>query len=602
MREPATVVDIDMSWGAWSTVNVPRDDDGRTADDLNVTADEAHADLLLLLLQQLKRERERFAMLAEYSTDVVYELDLDGNIVWISAGVRDMLGWDPVELVGTPSLDLVHREDQRPLKVRREVALSNGTKAVTSARFRTSADGYRWMSARSQPLFDADGVAYGLVVGLRDVQDEHSMRQELDYLAHHDLLTGLHNRSWVLDILESDIAVARRENMQVALLFLDLDNFKVINDSLGHIIGDEVLTATAHRIQSTLRPGDRVGRFGGDEFVVVAPGIRFRHDVESIAERLCAAVVDEVQVGNRMVTVSASIGIALSNGTSTPLYMLRDADSALFRAKAAGRSRWEFADPDTHIQAMSRLDTEAELRTAIAERQFMVHYQPIVALGDGSVVGHEALVRWNHPRRGLLAPSEFLQVAEDTGLILAMEDLVFRDVCELLNNRPELTGPISVNKSPAQISRPGWHDQILEQLDTHGVDPSRIIIEFTETAILSVLERTRSELVDLRRRGVGIHVDDFGTGYSSITLLRDLPVTGLKLDLSFTQHVTTDETARALASGIAGLSQGLGLLDIAEGIETPEQAAALREQGWRHGQGYLYGRPSPDPVTTASPS
>jgi EAL domain-containing protein (putative c-di-GMP-specific phosphodiesterase class I) len=328
---------------------------------------------------------------------------------------------------------------------------------------------------------------------------------------------------------------------------------------------------------------------------VIAPGIHDESEVDSIAERLIGAVTEEVTVGGRPLIVSASIGVALSTADSTSTSLLRDADSALFRAKGSGRSRWVFFDPGMHTVAMARLVTESELRTAITERQFVVHYQPIVALADATVVGYEALVRWNHPDRGLVPPLEFLPIAEESGLIVEIGDQVLDQVCDLITIRPDLTVPISVNKSPVQIGRPGWHDRFLARIHAREIRPERLVIEVTETAILSVLDRTTGDLADLRDHGIGIHVDDFGTGYSSIALLRDLPVTGLKLDLSFTRHLTTDQTARALAAGLAGLVHGLNIDGIAEGIETPEQAEILREQGWTHGQGYLYGRPAPMP-------
>ncbi len=557
-------------------------------------------DRFVLLVKRLEDERARFAMLADNATDVVYQDDPAGNIVWISAGVRETLGWEPDSLVGTPGLDLLYHEDRMPTEVRLRTVLADGVVDVTHLRCRTSSGGFRWMSARIAPLPDRDVVATGRVVGLRDVHEEHAMREQLSHLAFHDTLTGLRNRAWILDMLETDLAVARRDHCLVALLFIDLDNLKVVNDSLGHLVGDEVLTAAAHRIAKVLRPGDRVGRFGGDEFIVVAPGIRHRNDADAIAERLCAAVLDEVQIGDRSVIVSASIGIALSDEDSIPMYLLRDADTAMFRAKSTGGSHWEFSTAGMRNQARTRLEIEAELRTAITERQFRVHYQPIVSMSDATVTGHEALVRWEHPQRGLLAPIEFLQVAEDTELIIGIEELVLDVVCTQLRNHPDLPGPISVNKSPRHIARTGWHHRFLDQLDHHGVDPARVIIEVTETAILSVLERTRADFVDLRERGVGIHVDDFGTGYSTVALLRDLPVTGLKLDLSFTRNIATDTTARALAAGLAGLANGLGLDGVAEGIETPAQAEILREQGWSHGQGYLYGRPTSLLTTTVS--
>ena len=426
----------------------------------------------------------------------------------------------------------------------------------------------------------------GAVISLRDVTSEREAQDELAYRAFHDPLTGLHNRAWVLDMLNADLRAAERNGGRLGVLFIDLDNFKVVNDSLGHVAGDDVLATIAHRISAVLRPDDRVGRFGGDEFVVVVPHVHEAHELEAIAERLSAAMAMELMVDQHRIVPTASIGIAVSTPTSTSESLLRDTDSALFRAKSAGRARWHFFDEEMHAQAVRRLTLEDELRRALDEQQFVVHYQPIVRLADRVVVGHEALVRWNHPTRGLLLPGDFLGVAEESGLVVDIGHQVLAQVCRLLAEQPDLPGPISVNKSPLQIARPGWRDQFVDCLARFGVDPRRIIIEVTETAVLDVLELS-----------VGIHVDDFGTGYSSISLLRDLPMTGLKLDRSFTARLTaTDSPANVLAAGLAGLAEGLHLESIAEGVETAEQAEILLSQGWTHGQGWLFGRPQAVPA------
>jgi diguanylate cyclase (GGDEF)-like protein len=422
----------------------------------------------------------------------------------------------------------------------------------------------------------------------------------LTYQAFHDPLTGLHNRAWILDILAVDLRAAKRLGHSVGTLFVDLDNFKIVNDSLGHAAGDEVLAAVANRIVAVLRPGDRVGRFGGDEFVIVVQDIQDVLEVERCAERVSASIATDLQVQGHRIVPTASIGIATSASTSTPESLLRDADSALSRAKADGRARWHLFGDEMHAQALARLNVEDQLREAIAGRQFVVYYQPIVALADAHVVGHEALVRWAHPARGLLSPGEFLEIAEDTGLITAIGAQVLDQVCALLAERPDLPGPISVNASAVQLAAPGWLDSVRDTLAAHRVDPARIVIEVTETAVLSLVDSARVALASLRELGVGIHLDDFGTGYSSISVLRDVPVTGVKLDLRFVQDLTEgDSQANALTDGLSGLVYGMHLTGIAEGIETQMQADILRAQGWECGQGYYFGKPAPIPSSRA---
>jgi diguanylate cyclase (GGDEF)-like protein/PAS domain S-box-containing protein len=435
---------------------------------------------------------------------------------------------------------------------------------------------------------------------LVDITAERQAQDQLSYQAFHDSLTGLRNRAWILDMLHVDLRAARRSGTSIGVFFIDLDNFKLVNDSLGHAAGDEVLATVADRIVSVLRPLDRVGRFGGDEFIVVVPDVKDSQEVERVAERLCSAVATELVVQGHRIVPTASLGIAVANATSTAESLLRDADLALFRAKDAGRARWQFFDQVMHDQALARLTLEDELREAIARDEFVLRYQPIVRLDTCSVVGHEALVRWAHPARGLLLPAAFLDVAEDSGLIVDIGRRTFEHVCALLAQRPDLPGPVNVNVSAVELASRDWYGHVVGTLGASGVDPRRVVVEVTETAVLSLLDGMHCDLARLRALGVGIHVDDFGTGFSSISLLRDLPVTGLKLDASFVRHLTEEESAaNALAAGVAGLARGLHLVGVAEGVETADHARTLVAQGWEQAQGYLFGRPEPEPRTTA---
>jgi diguanylate cyclase (GGDEF)-like protein/PAS domain S-box-containing protein len=526
-------------------------------------------------------------------------VDLDGAFRVVNRSLCDLLGYDEAWFLAHRVRDVVHPDDLEEVLRDRARILTGTLETDTAKRRVLRADGATvWVRRVAVLIPGGDGQPNLLMLQMEDITAEHEAHEALTYQAFHDPLTGLHNRAWILDILQVDLPAAKRLGTSVGALFVDLDNFKVVNDSLGHAAGDEVLATVADRIVAALRPGDRVGRFGGDEFVIIVQDVQDVLEVERCAERVSASIAADLQVQGHRIVPTASIGIAVSTSTSTPDSLLRDADSALFRAKAAGRARWQFFDGAMHAQAVARLTIEDELRGAVTGGEFVVHYQPIVALADAHVVGHEALVRWAHPTRGLLSPADFLDVAEDTGLITAIGAQVLDQACTLLAERADLPGLMSVNISAVELAAPGWLTGVRDTLTRHRVDPARIVIEVTETAVLSLVDSARHALTSLRGLGVGIHVDDFGTGYSSISLLRDLPVTGVKLDLRFVRDLTTGDTqANALARGLSGLVNGMHLTGIAEGIETKMQADILRGQGWRFGQGYHFGKPNAVPVT-----
>lgn len=449
-------------------------------------------------------------------------------------------------------------------------------------------------------LFDIHGrrALDQLVLTFRDVTQRAEERQQLEYLAYFDPLTGLHNRSWARNELDRELRLAKANGTSVAVFFLGIDNFKIVNDSLGHSAGDDLLALVGARIAEGTPAHGSCARFGSDEFIVIVPGLCDDAAIGDVADSLHSAVSQETSFSGFTVVPSVTIGVAVSDATSDSSSLLRDTDSALVRAKSTRRGSWQRFDNQMFADTHNRLSLEADLRRALTDHEFVVYYQPIVRLDDGRAIGHEALVRWQHPERGLLGPFEFLPIAEESGLVVGVGAEVLRTVCtDIAAGR--LTGSVSVNVSAVELASARWLEGFQATLADHGVSPERIVVEVTETAVLTVLDAASADLRALRHLGVGVHLDDFGTGFSSISLLRDLPVSGLKLDRRFVADLTAETEpgfAHALADGVAALMSGLDLDGIAEGIETPEQASALLRQGWRLGQGYLYGKPAPLPA------
>jgi len=540
----------------------------------------------------------RTAMLASPIGLAVSELD--GSFRVANESLCRLLGRDEAWMEGHREQDIIHPEDVEPVMRERAADIARvGAAEPKLFRLIHASGQVLWVKRAAEFVSGTAGRADYLLVQYSDTTAEHEAVERLAYQAFHDPLTGLRNRAWILEMLEVDLRGAPRDGTRVGLLFIDLDNFKIVNDSLGHAAGDEVLMTVADRIASVLRPKDRVGRSGGDEFIVIVPDFKDAHQAEVVAQRIVSAVGTELTIRGHRIVPTVSIGIALNVPGTTSTSLLRDADAALFRAKAAGRSRSQFFDQDMHAQALTRLTMEDEIRRGLDASEFVVYYQPIVALADRSVEGHEALVRWEHPTRGLLSPISFLPTAEDSGLIAGIGEHVLDRVCALLAARPDLPGSVSVNFSPVQLARAGWLEMFTDTLGRYGVDPTRLVVEVTETAVMSLLAGTRADLMVLRDIGVGIHVDDFGTGFSSISLLRDLPVTGLKLDATFVADLSEDDdAASALSAGLAGLVAGLHLKGIAEGVETESHHSLLLHQGWSHAQGYLYARPAAEPLLT----
>jgi len=520
----------------------------------------------------------------------------DGRFLLANPALCRLLGREPEWFTEHVMDDIILAEDV-PIahQQRRGLVVGETDSIVGEIRLVRAGGTAVWARRAGALVRDSAGRPELVVVQIEDVTEQRLSRERLEYIAYHDPLTGLPNRVWIHEAIERSLGEQRgAQHDPIAVLHADIDRFAIVNDSLGHSAGDTLITVVGHRIASRLRASDAVARVGGDEFVVVLREGVDRRLAERMAEEISRAVSSEALLAGHRITPALSLGIALSEPGSTADQLLRDADAALMRAKRDGRRRWEIADQRLHQRAVESLTLEDELRQAITHRQFVVHYQPIVRLDSGDVVGHEALVRWQHPERGLLLPGAFMEVAEASGLVAEIDGAVLEQVCLALGDH-RLRGTVSVNVSAVDLRRPTWLDDMLLVLGDYGVDPRRLVLEITETTALAIPTEMRWSLDRLRDLGIGLHVDDFGTGFSSISLLQDLPVTGLKLDRRFVHALTTssDSPENALAAGLAGLASGLGLVGIAEGVETREQWDALRGQGWGEGQGFLFGRPAP---------
>ena len=511
------------------------------------------------------------------------------------AGMAKLLAEHGPSLVG----DL--RSEERFLPAGGLVESASVSMAGASIGSRSGPPGLLVVGADVADRFDHDDLSFlgAMANVLGGAIDAARSIDELRHNAQHDALTDLPNRLLLLDRLDRALEAAEAAGTQVAVLIGDLDRFKLVNDGLGHAVGDTVLCVAAERLQLQLRPGDTVGRFGGDEFVVVCQGIEHLDAVLDIAERLSAAVSQPMRVQRTELVVTMSFGIALgaTAGVDVGDGLLRDADAAMYRAKALGRHRYELFDDDMRTQAAARLRTEHDLRRALEGGELALHYQPVVRLHDLAVVGVEALIRWQHPQLDLLQPAEFLPVAGDSGLLAELGRWVFTEACR--QSQLWATCPgweqrwVAVNLAPRQLADARVLEHLDAAIEAGGCDPTRLRVELIEDALVEDSVQAIGVLDGLRARGIGVSVDDFGTGYSSLAYLKSLPVDCLKLDQTFVAGLADGGDDLVIATAVIVMAQALGLQVVAEGVEDRAQLDVLRAMGCDMVQGFLFAPPLP---------
>lgn len=547
---------------------------------------------------ELRRVEQELRALLESSPDAVVRLDRDLRHDFVNPQAARILGLPACEALG-----LTNREMNRPpagvdeWEARLREVLDSGLPAEHESSIESNGE-MLFIHARLAPLFNDAGLVTGVLVASRDMSDNKRAEEALAHQAVHDPLTGLANRVLLLDRIEHALTRIERLPGTVAVLFLDLDRFKVVNDSLGHAAGDHMLQEVARRLGSTVRRGDTVARFGGDEFVVLCESVASDELVRVLAERIGIALAQPFIVDGHELSMSASIGIATSSDWHRSADdLVRDADAAMYQAKENGRGHFEFFDSTVRDRANARLDIEAGLRRALERREFHLVYQPLISLDDMSVTGLEALIRWEHPEDGPLSPADFIPVAEETRLIVPIDRWVLDEACRQLvqwngerQGRPPLT--MAVNISGRQLSEPDVVKVVTEVLERHGLDPKLLCLEVTETAMLQEGSHAQGVFADLSALGVQIALDDFGTGYSSLGHLQRFPVNILKIDRSFVERMHKGNGESAIVAAVTGMARALGMRTVAEGIETAEQLAGLTGLGCDDGQGYLLARPA----------
>jgi diguanylate cyclase (GGDEF)-like protein/PAS domain S-box-containing protein len=547
-------------------------------------------------------EKERAQVTLNSIGDAVVCTDISGNITFLNLVAEKMTGWPWQEALGRPMgevfriLDAVTRETT-PNPIDRAVGL-NRTVHLQENCVLVRRDGSDTPIEDSvAPIHDREGKATGAVIVFRDVSIARAMAAEMTYSAQHDFLTGLPNRMLLNDRVSQAIVLAPRHSNKVAILFLDLDGFKHINDSLGHPIGDKLLQSIAKRLVDCVRSSDTVSRQGGDEFVVLLSEVHRSEDAAISALRILQAVAEAHPIDQHDLHVTASIGVSVypDDGQDAET-LIKNADTAMYQAKENGRQSYQFFKPAMNVRAVERQSIEENLRRALERQEFALHYQPKINLRTGEISGAEALLRWMHPVRGPVSPAQFIPVAEDCGLILPIGQWVLREACKQARAWADAGLPLAtmaVNISSMEFREDNFIESVFTTLSETGLDPKSLELELTESVLMKRAESAASILETLRARGVHIAVDDFGTGYSSLSYLRKFPIDALKIDQSFVRQITSAPDDTTIVTAVISMGRSLKLRVVAEGVETQEELAFLQARLCDEAQGYYFSHPVP---------
>jgi len=568
--------------------------------------------------RQLAERDQLFQLISENAADMIALVDGDGRRLYNSPAYEKVLGYSAQDLKATSSLEQIHPDDRpRVLKAAANAKLTGHGERV-EYRIRHKDGSWRTLESTASAVRNAEGQTDKLVIVNRDITERKRAEELLAHNAFHDGLTDLPNRALFLDRLNHALTLSRRHSdYKFAVLLIDVDEFKIINDSLGHTAGDELLIQIGQRLKDAVRRADlvsrprgdgepdqptnddRLARLGGDEFAILLDDIRDPIQAVRVAERIQLELANPFVVDQQEIVISASIGIASSAGPHSEVEdLMRDADIAMYRAKRTGKARCEVSDPAMHASAVKRLTLETDLRKALDQGEFRVFYQPIVSVQTGKITGFEALTRWQRPE-GILAPIAFIAVAEEIGLIVPMNRLLLREACEHLRSwqaefpsSPPLT--MSVNITSKEFAQTDLVSEIGKTLKQTGVDPSCVQFEIIETIAMGDAEKSGQVLSQLKALGVRLSIDDFGTGYSSLSRLRRIPVDTLKIDRAFIMNMDTDSESREIVRIIIMLAHNLGLKVVAEGTETEEHIKLLKQLNCEMAQGYHFSKPVDD--------
>ena len=555
-----------------------------------------------IMEEALFAEKERAQVTLKCIGDAVVCTDISGNITFLNSVAEKMTGWSLPEAAGHPMAEVfrtLNSTSAEPTETTAELAILQ-IRAVhlppTCILIRR--DGLEIPIEDSiAPIHDRQGEAIGAVIVFRDVSVAQAMAQQITHSAEHDFLTGLPNRMLLNDRISQAIAAARRHSTQVAVLFLDLDGFKHINDSLGHPIGDKLLQSIAQRLTSCVRGTDTVSRQGGDEFVVLLSDITQPEQAAKMAGRMLRTVAEPHSVEHHDLHVSTSIGVSVypDDGLNAET-LIKNADTAMYQAKENGRQSYQFFKPAMNARAVERQSLEESLRRALARREFSLHYQPKISMKTGVITGAEALIRWNHPTRGSVSPAQFIPIAEDCGLIVPIGRWVLRQACEQAQKWLDAGLPattMAVNVSAMEFRDEDFLRGLFAILQETRLEPQALELELTESVLMKRVESTAAILQSLRKRGVQVAVDDFGTGYSSLSYLRKFPIDALKIDQSFVRQIASDEDDEAIVTAVISMARSLKLRVVAEGVETVKELEFLKAHHCDEAQGYFFGRPVP---------